>query len=62
MQAFRLWLNDQQGRENAVAELSRLVRRDGCLVDFGNERMRPHLAREHHPTESPQAEFHAARD
>ena len=62
MQAFRLWLNDQQDRDDAVGELSRLVRRDACQAKFDYDSVRAHLAREHHATDSLLAQLDVARD
>ena len=62
MQVFRLWLNDQQDRDDAVGELSRLVRLDACQAKFDYDSVRAHLAREHHATDSLLAQLAVARD
>ncbi len=62
MQAFRLWLSDQQDRDDAVGEVSRRVRQDACQAKFDYGSVRAHLAREHHATDSLLAQLDIAHD
>ena len=62
MLAFRLWLRDQEERDDAVGEIARVVGRDTCQVKFDHENVRAHLAAEHHASDSLLAELDAARD
>jgi uncharacterized protein YozE (UPF0346 family) len=60
--AFRQWLEQQVGRDDAVGDLARDLAEDGCLPSDANDYfpVKRHIEQEHSPCDKALAVLHGA--